>query len=316
MQNQNTAQQAWIWNDKNIVDADEFENIMHINDDIMFNKIHHHDLHHDDEVTKETQTLKQSPSGVEKHTGTKNKHVANKKRKYQHKKSPDVTKAAAPVNHWVEAKRVLGSDYLPGPYDVICARGKRAYNHQGNKYFREHIKLYASKYSVLTTKLERTVLLSEIVEWINGKGSGFVKVDRDTGVWYEVSDLLAREKIGQQIRESLSKQYKSSFEKKKERRTLTNMQRSTTAYQLLVSDLTIRDAMTSFQEDVEEQTRKNQEVDEAVTYHRYCSSSMTKKKQEEDAEMLQLFTARNQQMLQLLKSRSHLVQEFHELNTC
>ena len=211
--------------------------------------------------------------------------------------------------------------FVPGPFDVICARGKRAYNHEGNERFREHVKLYASRYAALTTKLERTLLLSEIVEWVKEKGSGFIKVDRETGVWYEVSDLLAREKVGQQVRESLSKQYKSSFEKKKERRNLTYIQRSENAYQLLVSDSTICKAMDSFQEQVGEQTRKLQETEEVdeVTYQEFCNSTAAKKKKQEDddAEMLKLFTSNNEQILELLKSRgNHLVQQFHEKNSC
>ena len=33
--------------------------------------------------------------------------------------------------------RNLPRDFVPGEYDVICPRGKQAWNHQGNKYFRE-----------------------------------------------------------------------------------------------------------------------------------------------------------------------------------
>ena len=36
----------------------------------------------------------------------------------------------------ISMKPGLGPNFTPGPYDVICARGKQAFQHPGNRYFR------------------------------------------------------------------------------------------------------------------------------------------------------------------------------------
>ena len=37
---------------------------------------------------------------------------------------------------WSERQIELDFDFHPGYYDVICARGNKAWNHPGNKFFR------------------------------------------------------------------------------------------------------------------------------------------------------------------------------------
>ena len=48
--------------------------------------------------------------------------------------------------------------------------------------------------------------MSEIVDTVreNSQMGGFVKRDRKTGAWFEVGDSVAREKVGQALRDSLS----------------------------------------------------------------------------------------------------------------
>lgn len=137
------------------------------------------DNHHDEShktVTEDTSKLpffqtdgdvskKQRSNTVHEKTTTAAKPFSNKKRKVQeqrHKKKSSAatrttttrttTSEAARKNGWVDAKQILGADYIPGPYDVICARGKQAWNHASNKRFRERVKLYESKYASLSTK--------------------------------------------------------------------------------------------------------------------------------------------------------------------
>ncbi|KAL3923613.1 MAG: hypothetical protein SGARI_006183 [Bacillariaceae sp.] len=97
----------------------------------------------------------------------------------------------------------LGPHYSPGPFDVICARGKHAFQHAGNP----------------TSKLERTIIVSEIVEAVRAKGNGFVR-QTEQGEWVECDEVLAREKTGQLFRNSLGTRYKSSVKSKRKRREL------------------------------------------------------------------------------------------------
>jgi hypothetical protein len=116
-------------------------------------------------------------------------------------------------------RKLLGPDFCPGPYDVICARGAAAASHVGNLRFRKTVKDFVPQYSKATTKLEKSLLVSAIVDSVrdNAPEGGFVKKFED-GDWYEVGDACAREKIGQTLRDALHQKYKSSTKAKKPRR--------------------------------------------------------------------------------------------------
>jgi hypothetical protein len=109
---------------------------------------------------------------------------------------------------------------LPGSWDVICARGKQTYNHPGNEYFRKLVLAATSKYSQARTKMERTIIVSEIVDSVRSRGNGFVR-QNERKEWVEVNDVVAREKTGQQFRNLLGNRYKSSVVGKRRRREQT-----------------------------------------------------------------------------------------------
>jgi len=102
---------------------------------------------------------------------------------------------------------------LPGRFDVICARGKQAYNHEGNRFFRQLISLATEKYSKVESKLQRSMIVSEIVDAIRAKGNGFIRKN-NKGEWIECSDVMCREKVGQHFRNTLGCRYKSSTKSK------------------------------------------------------------------------------------------------------
>jgi hypothetical protein len=93
--------------------------------------------------------------------------------------------------------RALARDFQPGQYDVICARGKRALQHEGNKRFRAMIEKNLSSYSSAANKVEKSLIVSSIIDCVrkNSPHGGFVK--EENGQWYEVGDHVAREKTGQ-----------------------------------------------------------------------------------------------------------------------
>lgn len=74
------------------------------------------------------------------------------------------------------------------------------------------------KYSSATSKLEKSLIVSSIVDSVRDASpdGGFVK--KDGGRWYEVGDHIAREKCGQSFRDLLHEKYKSSTKAKKMRR--------------------------------------------------------------------------------------------------
>lgn len=103
---------------------------------------------------------------------------------------------------------------VPGPFDVICARGKQAYNHQGNQFFRQIIHHATEKYSKVESKLQRSMIVTDIVDAIRAKGNGFLRKTRK-GEWVECSEVMCREKVGQHFRNALGSRYKSSTKSKR-----------------------------------------------------------------------------------------------------
>jgi hypothetical protein len=94
----------------------------------------------------------------------------------------------------------LPSDFIPGERDVICGRGRMVKDHLGNAAFRKLTERVADRYHAADSKLEKSMIVSQIVKLVKAEsspaGGGFVKLEKD-GQWYEVGDLHAREKVGQ-----------------------------------------------------------------------------------------------------------------------
>lgn len=100
---------------------------------------------------------------------------------------------------------VLDSFHL-SEFDVTCGRGKGCYNQAGNKRMREICKRHVSKYLAAKTKLDKSLILSEIVEEVKRQNNGtaqFVKHDKQLG-WVIISDEKAREKVGHALREAIA----------------------------------------------------------------------------------------------------------------
>jgi hypothetical protein len=117
---------------------------------------------------------------------------------------------------------LLPSHFSPSNLDVIVGTGREPRNHIGNKQFRETLKLYIARYSNVDNKLEKTLIISEIVAAVQEEsptGTGFVK-KVEGGEWYAVDDHSAREKVSQGLRNILHDQYRSSATSKKRKRGL------------------------------------------------------------------------------------------------
>ena len=71
----------------------------------------------------------------------------------------------------------LRNGFKPGLFDVICAKGKEAHNHPGNRRYRNEIMDALVKYSQAKSKLEKSVIVSNIVDSVRlaSPQGGFVK---------------------------------------------------------------------------------------------------------------------------------------------
>jgi len=99
----------------------------------------------------------------------------------------------------------LPNTYVPSDYDVVCGRGKGNYKRPGNKQLHDIIQQYLHTYSEAKTKLDKTLVLDDIIDRVRAQNNGtarFVKFDPITG-WVEISSEQAREKVGHAIRQVL-----------------------------------------------------------------------------------------------------------------
>lgn len=79
----------------------------------------------------------------------------------------------------------------------------------GNIRLRTLIDDLLEDYQRSSTKMERSLIVSRIVEGaIGGNGGGFVRQDSKTKRWFQVGSRTAREKVGQAIRAALKKHEK------------------------------------------------------------------------------------------------------------
>lgn len=87
----------------------------------------------------------------------------------------------------------LSESFELGEYDVICGRGRKCFNHIGNKRFRKIVKDYLPKYADASAKLDKTFIICDVVNRIrkNSPNGGFVKKDPMSGRYFEVGDFLA-----------------------------------------------------------------------------------------------------------------------------
>lgn len=116
----------------------------------------------------------------------------------------------------------LPDAFAPSSLDVVVGTGREAKLHPGNGHFLELLQReYLEKYSNAKCKLEKTLIISEIVNDVRERSpthTGFVKRIQDC--WCQVEDHLAREKVSQSLRNILHTQYRSSVKSKKQRRCM------------------------------------------------------------------------------------------------
>lgn len=101
--------------------------------------------------------------------------------------------------------RSLGMNYELKKWDVLCGRGRGNFEHIGNKRLRVLVSCFLKRYMQAKSRHEKSLVIDLIVEQVldavaSVGGCGFVK-RADDGEWFELSRVLAREKVGHQLRD-------------------------------------------------------------------------------------------------------------------
>ena len=92
--------------------------------------------------------------------------------------------------------------YTLSPTDIMCGRHKRALNHAGNRRFRALIASYLPRYFEYPTRIDRAILALDIVEAVDDYRGYFLKQNKQTGVWTELSSKEKRDKVGHALRDA------------------------------------------------------------------------------------------------------------------
>jgi hypothetical protein len=179
---------------------------------------------------------------------------------------------------------LVEDEYTPSTYDVICSPGKEARAHPGTKRFRKILVGYVERYSKTTSKLEKSLLISEIVKYVQERGN-FIKISADEGGYCLCSEAIAREKVGQGLRDLLHKNYRSSCKNKQRNRNRICHDIDNYISNLMEPSHFISQHMKKLQYD----------LDNMKTYI---------DKDAQDEEVLRLFTQTNVQILEALKKDS------------
>lgn len=109
----------------------------------------------------------------------------------------------------------------PGVYDVLCGRGKFSLTHVGNRRFRVRLATHLDKYLGLKGKAAKSDYLTMIVQGIRSCGGRFLKKNRSSGLWEDIGDKLAREKVGHALRDAHSDRLRAKRQQR--RRSLRAM---------------------------------------------------------------------------------------------
>jgi len=195
----------------------------------------------------------------------------------------------APVE--TDEERVpLSSSYVPSSTDVVCARGRQYWNHTGNKLYRGIIADYTARYCETKNKMEKSLIVMEIINKVHEFNGRFIKKERKGGPWVEADEVFAKEKITQSLRDGLSTKYRSATKAKRQRRANHDKHLDADIERIIHTNGSIVQKISDF----------NQRV-KALN----CSQSPTS-----DEDMMKLFARANADILETMKKDQSLHQQF------
>jgi hypothetical protein len=150
----------------------------------------------------------------------------------------------------------INIDGPPSENDIVCARGRAYWDHPGNVQYRQLIADATTRYATTTSKLEKSMLVTEIIDRIKYEKNGrFVKKQRTnnkvassslsssssskSSKWIEVDEEQIREKVSQSLRDGLCGIYRSATKAKKQRRGKVNEQFNIDIERMLYSNVIV-----------------------------------------------------------------------------
>lgn len=107
------------------------------------------------------------------------------------------------VRYGFEVQPARLPNYEVRDIDIVSGRGKGSLHHSGNTQFLTVLRSKLESYVMKSKKLDKSVLIADIVKEIRKGGSRFVKFDPVSQCWWEIGDDKARRKTGHAVRDLL-----------------------------------------------------------------------------------------------------------------
>lgn len=99
--------------------------------------------------------------------------------------------------------------FEPTSSDVLCGRGQTNVSHDGNQRLRDTICLHLDTYVSAKSRLEKTLLVAEIVKGVQESGGKFLRKDRKSGKWFDIGEKRSCEKVGHALRDAHAERIKN-----------------------------------------------------------------------------------------------------------
>ena len=125
------------------------------------------------------------------------------------------------VSDWKEEESCTVIE--PTDLDVLIGRQPATSNYKGNQTFRTTITSQIDKYEAMFTRAAKSEFVLTMLTNVHKRGGRFLQKDATNGLWYEVPNHAAREKVGHTIRNEVAAR------KRDERRTKNRTHRKSKA---------------------------------------------------------------------------------------
>jgi hypothetical protein len=101
--------------------------------------------------------------------------------------------------------RQLPEDYELSDADILCGRGRACLKHPGNKTFSEVVRANLQRYIDAPKRVDKSIVVASVADSLKESGGRFIKRDKHSKLYCELSDDQAHEKIGHAIRDLVKK---------------------------------------------------------------------------------------------------------------
>jgi hypothetical protein len=95
----------------------------------------------------------------------------------------------------------LPEDYKPSEIDILCGRGGVCLEHTGNITFSEVVRANLQKYIEAPKRIDKGIVVNSVVDSLKESGVRFIKQDKHSKLYCELSHDQAHEKTGHAIRD-------------------------------------------------------------------------------------------------------------------